>query len=282
MIQLFIQNTLVDVDDKLSIVLSKVFQDTSFEIVDATYSYSLQLPITINNKSIFEYQDNIDVLDKFNKNYQAQLYVDENLILDGNFLLTRIDSDYYSGNLYIPKQKKLTDIIGSVPLSGISPSYVNIAKLSDMNNCNNIEDSPIKFPYYLYSLPCNGSEFALKPIIGKYTQDLIDNTFNPEINIFPAFKVVDVVKNIFKTVGYNVKGSFFDNPKFNKLYQSYKGEKDSFSTKKESTYFTRFSGSYSLRKEKTHQKQQVFLKYKITLQFVRMQYYFQIIRYSLK
>ena len=103
MIQIYIDNKLIDLDNT-NISLQKEFTDDVENIpTEVEYSFSISIPTTLNNKEIFGFIDTFDVSNKFSRLYNAELYVDESLIMKGNFKMTSIDSDHFKGNLFSPK-----------------------------------------------------------------------------------------------------------------------------------------------------------------------------------
>lgn len=104
-VRLYIENQSVDLDENVDIRLNKEFQDPeSLIIADATYSYEVEIPNTLTNKTIFGFPDVVSVQDKFSRVFDAQLYADEVLLLDGKFLINEINADTYKGNLYVPEK----------------------------------------------------------------------------------------------------------------------------------------------------------------------------------
>ena len=83
-IQIYIDQQLTDIDDNTSITLQKEFESEEENIVkEIEYSYEISFPTTIKNKSVFGFIDSFDVPNKFSRLYDAQLYVNDVLILDG-------------------------------------------------------------------------------------------------------------------------------------------------------------------------------------------------------
>jgi hypothetical protein len=254
-IQFYINDKEAEYDDKLEISLTKEFQDPA-ELVarEITYSYTLQIPTTLHNKTILGFIDNADVTSKFGKVYRSQLYVNESLIIDGNFVIQEVDSEYYSGNLYIPSQKELKDVLGDRNLNEIIPHNKYLNTLEDIAAINNYvagfdgdlppeeqRDRHICYPYVLYNLPYN----TVKTSEDKYTQSLGkgEHTFDIS-NVYPAFNVCSVLKDMFLTEGYNLTGNIFSDVKFTDLYHSYSGGKDDYNNALITPYYLSFDLSY--------------------------------------
>ena len=261
-VKLYIDNQTVDLDENLDIRLNKEFQNTeSLIITDVNYSYEVELPVTLTNRTIFGFPDVVAVQDKFSRVYDAQLYADEVLLLDGKFLINEINNESYKGNLYVPAKKELSDVLGDRTLKQLIPHYKNVNGFSDIDSINcyvggitgsdvvlppaDQRDNHVCFPYVLYGWPYNKPEVTTD----RYYQatNFEDTTFTLN-NIFPAFNVLSVLKDMFATEGYNLVGNVFDNPKLNGLYQTYSESADLWKTEKMTPYSLSFSCDYTLCK----------------------------------
>ncbi len=277
MIQIFIDGKLVDLDNT-NISLQKEFEDEVENIpTEIEYSYTMSIPTTMNNKEIFGFAETFDVADKFKRLYNADLYVDEQLILSGKFKVTSIESGYYKGNIYNPKRKTLSEILGDKNLNEIIPHWKPMNGLSDFDKINNyvcklandcdrlpcewiseihpevgdkiydVEDDHVVFPYILYGLPMNNVEEAPMDM-DIYTQDLMYGKHSiSEDKIYPAFNIVSVIKDIFKTEGYNLTGNIIDgNMKdfFGGLYQTFQYSQEDYKKNKEVPFYCKMIGSY--------------------------------------
>ena len=261
-VKLYIDNQTVDLDENLDIRLNKEFQNTdSLIITDVNYSYEVELPVTLTNRTIFGFPDVVAVQDKFSRVYDAQLYADEVLLLDGKFLINEINSESYKGNLYVPAKKELSDVLGDRTLKQLIPHYKNVNSFTDIDRINcyvggitgsdvvlppaDQRDNHVCFPYVLYGWPYNKPEVTND----RYYQatDFADTTFTLN-NIFPAFNVLSVLKDMFATEGYNLVGNVFENPKLNGLFQTYSESADLWKTDKMTPYSLSFSCDYTLCK----------------------------------
>ena len=261
-VKLYIDNQTVDLDENLDIRLNKEFQNTdSLIITDVNYSYEVELPVTLTNRTIFGFPDVVAVQDKFSRVYDAQLYADEVLLLDGKFLINEINSESYKGNLYVPAKKELSDVLGDRTLKQLIPHYKNVNSFTDIDRINcyvggitgsdvvlppaDQRDNHVCFPYVLYGWPYNKPEVTTDRYY--QTTNFEDTTFTLN-NIFPAFNVLSVLKDMFATEGYNLVGNVFDNPKLNGLYQTYSESADLWKTDKMTPYSLSFSCDYTLCK----------------------------------
>ena len=252
MTQLYINGKLCDIDDEMDIQLEKSFDNDEEHVIEETeYSFEVDLPVTKNNREAFGFVDVFDVANKFNQVFDAVLNVDETNILVGKFLLTEIDSEYFSGNLYVPAKKSLKDVLGDKKMKDIMPHEFYISTWNDIKEINEgiifntSTDRHIAFPYILYRLPYNNTGSTL-PIT---TQDLSasGSSFDTE-NVFPAYNVCSVLRDIFKGEGYNLQGNIFGMEKFTELYQSFNYAYTDYHQGKNTPYYCSFSLDYKTRK----------------------------------
>lgn len=253
MIQLYIDGKLVDIDEEFDIKLEKDFDNSDEHIIEETeYSFEVELPITKANREAFGYVDVADVRNKFGKVYDAILNSEEVCILKGKFILSDIDNEYFSGNLYVPAKAKLKDVLGDKKLKDIKKHEMFISSWQDIDNINQglIQNRPnadkhICFPYILYRLPYNntGSTYNIT------TQDLAPsgNTFSTE-NLFPAYNVLSVLKDAFEGEGYTLQGNIFGIEKFTELYQTFSTSYKDYHDSKMTPYYCSFHADYSMRK----------------------------------
>lgn len=266
MIQIYIDNKLIDLDNT-NISLQKEFEDEVENIpTEIEYSFSISIPTTLKNKEIFGFIDTFDVSNKFSRLYNAELYVDEALILKGKFKMSSIDEGHFKGNLYNPKSKTVSDILGDRQLNEIKEHLKPMNNLGDYtatNNCvgrigdcsglsewadvDGVIDDHVVYPYVLYGLPMNDAE--ANPNLNIYTQNLEYGKHNiTEDNIFPAFNVISVLKDIFATEGYNLTGNIFSENNasyFKSLYQTFQYSYDDYVKNKERPFVCKFNVDYT-------------------------------------
>lgn len=251
MVQLYINGKLCDIDEEMDIKLEKDFDNSEEHVIEeAEYSFEVELPVTERNRSVFSFVDVFDVGNKFSEVYDAVLNVDESNILVGKFSLEEIGGEYYSGNLYVPARKSLKDVLGDKRMSDIAPHEFYISTWDDIRDINSDiifsrgGDRHIAFPYILYRLPYNSSQSTL-PVT---TQDLSasGSTFTTE-NVFPAYNVLSVLKDIFKGEGYSLQGNVFEMEKFTELYQTFSYSYKDYHGQKNTPYYVSFSCDYNMR-----------------------------------
>lgn len=250
MIQLYVNGKLCDVDEDTSIKLEKDFNNKSEHVIDkAEYSFELDLPITKRNREIFGGIDIFDAPNKFSQVYDAILNVDEINIIVGKFMIDEIDDEHYSGNIYVPSSKSLKDVLGDKKMKDIKPAWYDIStwdkiKTIQENFMYNRGRADVVFPYILYKLPYTNTS-STYPIT---TQDLSasGNTFTMN-NIFPAYRVLGVIRDIFEGEGYKIQGNIFEMDKFKELFQTFSLDAKTFNEEKVIPYHLAFSLDYNLR-----------------------------------
>lgn len=259
-ISVYIDGKIADIDESLSIIMQKEFEDDENNIVtEIEYSYDISFPTSDNNKQIFGYTDAFDVPNKFSRLYDAQLYVNDVLILDGKVKLSEINTEEYKGNIYNPSTVSITDILGDLNLDEITPHMKPMNNMTDYAECNNYvmglstteipkaeyRDKHICYPFILWNLPYNDTETAESKNYDFYTQDLSYSgcTLDYEM-ITPAFNVTSVIKDIFSTFDLNVTGNIFEDYKFDNLYQTLQYSYSDFVEGRNTPYYVSFSCSY--------------------------------------
>lgn len=250
-LELHIDNQIADIDEDTEVTLTKEFEDDddSMERKQAEYSYELELPITARNQKIFGYANDIQVKHKFYKPYNAQLYADHILVLDGKFMLTEIDDVSFTGNLYVPSTKDLSDILGSLNLNEIKEHKIALSTLESFRDLNmevltatSSKNHYVSFPYILY----NFARSNFGDVDGnKYVQltNIGDTTYEYN-NIYPSFNVCKVIEEIFDTYGYKVSGNIFNDKRFTDMWMTASFDKDDYESNLKFPQFLDLRGSY--------------------------------------
>jgi len=249
-IELYIGNKIVELDDSFDIRLNKELYNTEeLTSKELTYSFTIQIPTTQHNKEIFNYVDTEEVPNKFNQVYDAELYCNSTLIMRGKYVNQEIDVDYYSGNLYTPSQKTLSDIFGDLAMSKIKKRMMYINTWDDMGKINtkarfnsNADDRYLVYPYVLYNLPYNSASATSDKYI-QYASNKDGGNWNYDVMI-PAFQIVGVIRDIFETFNLKVDGNIFTDPRFTELYMSVSKEIEEFYANKITPYYAKITGQY--------------------------------------
>lgn len=260
-IQLIVENQLCDFDNKSYTTLQKEFVSEDELIVkEVEFSYTISIPVTAKNMQIFGFKNTFDVANKFGKIYNAELYANEVIIIRGKLKLTEISKEYFKGNIYVPQKMTVEDVLGDRKLNEIIPHMKMMNTLGDFTQTNNYvmnlttadiplakyRDRHVCYPYVLYQLPYNEVDNANLENLNFYQQELAykkHTMYNN--NIFPAFNVLSVIKDMFTTEGYTVQGNVFTDDKFKDLYQTFKYTYADYQDKRESPYYLNFSAIYS-------------------------------------
>lgn len=245
-IKLIIDQKIVDIETNINISLNKAITDfNDLTARKGQFSYSFKLPITPNNNKIFKHISNIDVTNKFKKtnDYSAFLYVDDNLIFEGIFVLQNIDKKYYNGNLNV-SSLNILNLIGEKTLrelklpeiefegvqfiieSGIDTNayttgsdymlnkYLGFDMIS-LLNAKKVEHIGLLGSSKDYS------DYYSTGLINYYNQYIPNsestNKLIPNFSIFdfmPRIRIVKVLEQIFKDLGFNlnIENSFLNDP----------------------------------------------------------------------
>lgn len=260
-IQLIVENQLCDFDNKSYTTLQKEFiSEDELIVKEVEFSYTISIPVSARNMQIFGFRNTFDVGNKFGKIYNAELYANEVLIIRGKLKLTEITKEYFKGNLYVPQKRTVEDVLGDRKLREIIPHMKRMNTLGDFTQNNNYvmgmntvdiplaqyRDRHVCYPYVLYQLPYNEVDNANLQGLNFYQQDLkYKNHTMFNNNIFPAFNVLSVIKDMFATEGYTVQGNVFTDDKFKDLYQTFQYTYADYQDQRESPYYLNFSAIYS-------------------------------------
>lgn len=229
-IELYIDGKLCDTAKDFGVRLNRqLINPSELNTKDAQYSYSLTLPATEANNEAFNYSTIEETTNKFNHLYTAELYINSIQIFKGNFKLSEISRTHYKGNLYIPAAKSIKDIFGDLKLAENGEYRIEFKDFAEYISKYNTEavHSPQMaiFPYVLYS------------VLSKVPLSLNNNEYSPR-NIWdasvrigmqdlaPSINPLLMLKHIFKSKGYNLSGTAFDDERLTRLYMSYKNEPD--------------------------------------------------------
>lgn len=230
-IELYIAGSICDLSPDFGIRLNRqLINPAELNTKDAQFSYSIELPATSRNNEILHYTHVEEAVNKFNRDYRAQLYVDGVLILEGNFRLTGIAGrTSYKGNLYIPVRKSVSDIFGQTKLNEIAPypiPFIGVAESITLYNTAALtEPQPAIFPYVLYGLlPKVPITYGTTSYSGK---SVWDNTVRIGIEDFPpSVNPLKLIRHIFNSRGYAIEGSAFNDARLTELYMSYRNEQN--------------------------------------------------------
>lgn len=223
-IELFINDRRVDLDNAFSIRLNRmILSPNALNVSNAQNSFSISLPITFNNREIFEFSDIEEKIGKFAKTYNAELLAAGVLIFKGKFLLSEITQTHFKGNLYLPKIKELSEIFGDKMLSELPPYTIEFLDFVPSINIYNelAKQTPqvAIFPYVLY---------GLLPKQEPYTERNVwdDSVVLGKEDFYPSMNVLKLLDHIFKSHGLTLKGKALKDERLKQLYMSYTNPPD--------------------------------------------------------
>lgn len=225
-IELYINNQLCDAGSNFNVRLNRVLMKPGeLNTKDAQYSYSVSLPPTPKNHTIFNYANIEETRDKFNREYNAELIINSVRVFVGKFRMSEVSRLSYKGNLYVPATLGIKGIFGDMKLSEAPawplPFTDFAASISDYNNKARQMPQPAIFPYTLYGLlpkvPADD---------GNYTdRDMWDGTVRVGMADFPpSINVLSLIRHLLTSQGYKIGGTAFDDERLAKLYMSYKND----------------------------------------------------------
>lgn len=256
-IELYINNQLVDIDENTEISLTKEFQsDEDLERREAEYSYEIELPITFTNQKVFGFANSMDVKHKFYQQYSAQLYAEHIMVIDGKFMLTEINDESFVGNIYVPSYKELKEVLGDKKMNEMDAHLVSLQTYDSINMLNkavlaggeietntyipvsgeiltsNFKNDYVCFPYIVYNFP--RSVFTERKWDKEherfYNEETEPNNFvqlteykNTTFglpNIYPSFNVLKVIEKLFNNYGFKVSGNIFNDQRFTDLWMT--------------------------------------------------------------
>lgn len=229
-IELYINNRLCDVGRDFGVRLNRqLLNPGELNTKDAQYSYSITLPPTSNNNTIFNYANIEETSNKFNREYHAELIINSLRVFTGLFRLSEVTQYKYKGNLYIPATKSIKDIFGELKLNE-NPEYriefKDFAEYISYYNTLAANGPQIAiFPYTLYGvLP----KVPVSRETDNYTPpDVWDSNVRMGMqDLAPSVNPLLILKHIFTSQGYNLVGTAFEDERLTRLYMSYKNDTD--------------------------------------------------------
>lgn len=228
MTELYINNRLCDTGDSFGVRLNRqLINPGELNTKDAQYSYSITLPPTDNNHEIFNYANVEETANKFNRDYKAELIVNGVRVFVGNFRLSEIGAAAYKGNLYVPAAKGIKDIFGDRKLNENDEYRIDFKDFAEYISRYNNGDGPQMaiFPYTLYGvLP----KVPLNNDANSYSaRDIWDGSVRIGMqDLPPSINPLLMLKHIFRSRGYKLGGTAFDDERLTRLYMSYKNDTD--------------------------------------------------------
>ncbi|WP_289291352.1 hypothetical protein [Bacteroides sp. 41_26] len=223
-IELYINGKLCDLPGTFNIRINRQFiNPQQLTLKDAQYSYSITLPPTFNNNSILGFIGVEEVVNKFNRRYNAELSVNGARIFKGYFRLSEIGATGYKGNLYTPNSKTSKDIFPSEKWEDMTGYYIDFGLFSESVTAANTKAlegaQPAIFPYVLY---------GLLPKVdrdGYGERDEWDSRVSLSWDdVPPSLNVSLLLKKVFEIKGMLLTGDYQTDKYLNDIYVSYKND----------------------------------------------------------
>lgn len=237
-VKLYINKQLVDLNiSDLNFPLVKEIADfTDPSRRNGDYSYSIKLPTSKNNMKAFKFINILNAINKFNKtkNYDCQLYDNDNLLIDGMFILTSITESYFVGNITNKFKGDIISLMGNKTLQDIQLPIIDFEGLmisvndwgthgtNSYQSGLNMLNPSLGFDFYslvntkkistegLYGSSIDYSKYYETPLLAysNFFSNKAINQLNTITNNFgldnfkPSIKLMAMLKQMFKDIGY--------------------------------------------------------------------------------
>lgn len=224
-IELYVEGQLVEFETQTNLNLrlnNVLFNPTKASTNQAEYSYSFKIPSTNTNNKIFDFANILAKTSKFHTRYNAELYVDGELLFNGSLTVGKYDGKdkVYECNLVNIKNNTLEAIFGDDKMTD-SEWYVPFEGASTINSVN--DDMSTK---YFFPMVCYGAfvkDYVSKDSVGtKYTPKHLIDKYNiwRWNDFYPSMNVLEMVKKYFEHKGYKVKGTAYTDKIISEVYAS--------------------------------------------------------------
>lgn len=222
-IELYVDDKLVELEsqEKLNLRLNSLLYDpTQLNSTQADYSFSFDLPTTVNNNKIFNYANVLSTVNKFIPKYKARVYADGQLLFDGTLIINSVEKDFYNVNLVVIRNIDLDEIFGDTTMNELE-WYIPFNGVEDINRYNASANTEVAFPLVSYGpfqkVPTYrdevGSDFTSKFILDKYNRWYVES-------FYPSPKMLTTLRKCFENKGYIVDGDVFTDDILSNIYQS--------------------------------------------------------------
>ena len=233
-IELYVDKQQVELksQDSLGLRINNVlFDPTKVVTTTGEYSYSFKIPATPNNNKIFGHANVLSKTNKFQARYNAQVYVDGNIIFDGSLTVRKFNAKdkEYECNLVNFKINTLDEIFGEAKLTDVK-WMVDFSGGTTIQSVNQDPTSKYWFPLISYgafqkrgTIPADWpSGEVCPPEDMQYTvKSMIDNSNIETLDTFwPSLNVLEQVKKCFEYKGYTVGGNAYNDPILTNVYSS--------------------------------------------------------------
>ncbi|WP_216689020.1 hypothetical protein [Hymenobacter siberiensis] len=212
LVELIINRKPADLSEDVRIQLDRIVSELRDPLKKTgTVSLPVTLPYTANNKALFFGEDDHQLLGKFRRRYEAQLVVNNVVVVDGIWQQVKNTGKGFVGAIGEAKvsnpkigdlllNKKLTDIKSFVKLDYRGSSSI----AASWQNTGSFPDAEVCFPFVATSF--SDLQFGFRA-----------NYEDLGVSHFAAA----ILKNIFVDAGYTADGEIFGNETFQKLVVMY-------------------------------------------------------------
>lgn len=224
--ELYINKEKVELESQKSLNLrfNNVLTDpTKITSTNAEYSFEFEIPSTPKNDRIFDFANNLSKLNKFHTRWNAELYVDGNIIFEGSLTLNSYKDKKYKANLVSVKNYSLDDIFGDSMMTDI-PWYIpfegsgesGTTYTIDWYNTQNHKD--VSFPLISYGVftkdPNEYGEYkSSKFDMDKYNRWYVES-------FYPSINMVETLRKAFEWKEYTVDGDVFKDTYLKDIFMS--------------------------------------------------------------
>lgn len=225
MIAVFVNGEALDLYERFSIRLNrKIIDVNELSAKDAQFSFSVSFPNTARNSRIFGHADIEEATRRFKGELMADVIAEGVNVFSGKLRLTGASARAFSGNLYVPGIKGISEIFFDKTFADMPPLYVPFGDFVDsVNGYNTARETPVIFPYVLYGLlpktPINSGSKEYS------NRNFWDNTVKLGMSDFPpSVNPISIIKHLFESAGLHVSGTALTDKRILSLYQSYKNK----------------------------------------------------------
>lgn len=210
-IELLINYKTADIQDEIRIVLNKVVSELRNPTKKTgAYSLPVTLPLTANNCALFNNIQDKQMVGKFQgKSYVAQLLIDDQIVIDGEFLLQSLDNGFQGAVVATKSVARIGDLLGEKKLQEIKSftplDFQGNQSIVDSWNTQELwNNSEVCYPFVLRSLA--------------YREPQMKANYE-SLGVSHFWKAI--LLNMFRDIGYEVEGDILSDVTFQKLFLLY-------------------------------------------------------------
>ncbi|MFD2717900.1 DUF5977 domain-containing protein [Hymenobacter monticola] len=219
-VELYINGKLTDLSEDIKITVDKVVSEFKDPLKKTgSYTLPITLPYTNNNKGIFFHEDDKQILGKFKRTYTALLVVDDNLIIDGEFLHIKNSAKGFEGavgNSRI-RSPKIGDLIGDRSLRDIR----SFEPFDFSGNDTVVDYISRELEFRPSGNPSTKrSELCFAPVLDSFRSTRLPKYISYE-DIGISHFCGTILEKIIQDAGYSLIGNVLNNATYRKLIMLY-------------------------------------------------------------